>query len=156
MQPNTNFGQVTFTTHFTGWADASGTAGFLLPLGYVTRMDYRNVDFLKIYVDAYTVDSQIPDLAAPPAQAAGQAPAGGGAGGPGGAAAPITSKQIGKGIWRVDQGGTMVIELRDHLKIFELNINVDSLHLQPQPSGPHAGTAPGGGRGRDRRPAQGE
>jgi len=124
VEPQTNFGQLTFTTHFTGWADASGVAGFLLPLGYVTRLDYRNVDFLKIYVDTYHVDTQIPDLAAPPPQA--QEAAGGRGNGPGGAAASITSKQIGKGIWRVDQGGTMVIEFKDHLVIYELNINVDT------------------------------
>ena len=129
VQPVSSFGQLTFTTHFTGWADASGTAGFLLPLGYVTRQDYRNVDFLKIYVDAYSVDTHIPDLSAPaaaPAQTQGGPGGGGRAGGPGGAAAPITSKQIGKGIWRVDQGGTMVIEFADHLVIYELNINVDT------------------------------
>jgi glyoxylase-like metal-dependent hydrolase (beta-lactamase superfamily II) len=36
----------------------------------------------------------------------------------------ITSKAIGKGVWRVDQGGTTVIEFKDRVVLFELGVNV--------------------------------
>lgn len=36
----------------------------------------------------------------------------------------ITSQSIGKGVWRVNQGGTTVIEFRDHLVLYELGVNV--------------------------------
>ena len=61
----TNVGQMNFTTTFSGWSDATGTSGILLPLAYQTRISYRDVDFFKLYVDAYQVDSAIPDLVAP-------------------------------------------------------------------------------------------
>jgi hypothetical protein len=32
---------------------------------------------------------------------------------------PVTSKQLGKGIWRISNG-TTVIEFKDHLALFEL------------------------------------
>lgn len=127
VQANSNFGQLTMTTYFTGWTDASGAAGFLLPLGYVTRQDWRNVEAMKIFVDSYGVDTQLPDLTTPLPGRGGGAGRAGGPPAQGGAPAqppPITSKQIGKGIWRVDQGGTMVIEFADHAVIYELNINV--------------------------------
>ena len=34
-------------------------------MGYNTKIDWRNVDYLKIYVDAYQVDGEIEDMAAP-------------------------------------------------------------------------------------------
>ena len=49
---HTNVGQMNFTTSFTGWADATGNSGILLPLAYETRLSYRNVDYVKLYVDA--------------------------------------------------------------------------------------------------------
>ena len=36
----------------------------------------------------------------------------------------ITSQRIGKGVWRVDQGGTTVIEFSDHIVLYELGVNV--------------------------------
>ena len=62
--PQRNLGQVTMTTHYTGYTPHEG---FLLPLGYITNLDWRNIPYLKIYVDAYVFDGQIPDLAAPAA-----------------------------------------------------------------------------------------
>src|SRR5262249_55314573 len=62
-QPQTNLGQANLTTSFSGWSE---TAGLMMPLGYQTRLDWRNVDFFKLYVDAYEVDSKIPDLTVPP------------------------------------------------------------------------------------------
>jgi glyoxylase-like metal-dependent hydrolase (beta-lactamase superfamily II) len=114
---HTNTGQMNFTTHFTGWSDATGGSGLKLPLAYTTRLSYRNVDFLKLYVDAYKINSQIPDFAAPAAVRAQAEP-------PSYAVPTITSKPIGKGLWRVDQGGTSVIEFKDHIALYELNVNV--------------------------------
>jgi glyoxylase-like metal-dependent hydrolase (beta-lactamase superfamily II) len=106
-----------FTTAYTGWSDATGDSGVMLPLAYDTRISYRNVDFFKLYVDAYQLDSQIPNLEAPAAVRAAAEP-------PSYPVPPITSKSIGKGVWRVDQGGTTIIEFRDHLVLYELGTNV--------------------------------
>jgi glyoxylase-like metal-dependent hydrolase (beta-lactamase superfamily II) len=111
-----NTGQMDFTTTYTGWSDATGGSGILLPLAYQTRLSYRNVDYFKLYVDAYQINTTIPDLAAPAAARALPEP-------PSYAVPAITSKSIGKGLWRVDQGGTMVIEFKDHVTLFEANIN---------------------------------
>jgi glyoxylase-like metal-dependent hydrolase (beta-lactamase superfamily II) len=110
--PHTNLGQATLTTSFSGWSD---TAGLIMPLAYQTRLDWRNVDFFKLYVDAYEVDSKIPDLAAPAAVRSAPEPMSYGV-------QPVTSKQVGKGIWRVSNG-TTVIEFKDHLVLIELGVN---------------------------------
>ena len=110
--PQTNLGQATLTTTFTGWSE---TAGLLMPLGYQTRLDWRNIDFFKLYVDAYDVDTNIADLSAPASVRM--------------AAAPqpytvqqVTSKPVARGIWRTSNG-TTVIEFKDHLVLFELGVN---------------------------------
>ena len=110
--PQTNLGQANLTTTFFGWSD---TAGLLMPMAYQTRLDWRNVDFFKIYVDAYQIDAAIPDLAAPAAIQSAPEP-------PSYAALPVTSKPIGKGLWRISNG-TTVIEFKDHLVLFELGVN---------------------------------
>src|SRR4051812_32271662 len=84
--PETNLGQATLTTYFSGWSD---TAGVMLPLAYQTRMDWRNIDFFKMYVDGYDVDGTIPDLAAPAAVRAAAEP-------PSYPVQPLTSTQVGK------------------------------------------------------------
>ena len=60
----TNLGEVTFTTYWTGYASIGG---LMLPFEYDTRLDWRNIDYLKIYVDHYEINSNIDDLTAPPA-----------------------------------------------------------------------------------------
>ena len=84
-----------FTTRFTGWADATGNSGLLLPLAYETRLSYRNVDFLKLYVDGYQIDTKIDDVAVPAAVSAAAEPPSTGA--------DYHVRSIGKGVWRVDQ-----------------------------------------------------
>jgi glyoxylase-like metal-dependent hydrolase (beta-lactamase superfamily II) len=106
-----------FTTSFSGWSDATGNSGVMLPLAYETRQSYRNVDYVKVYVDAYQLDTMLPDLAAPEAVRQSAEP-------PSYSVPPITSQRIGKGVWRVDQGGTTVVEFRDHIVLFELGVNV--------------------------------
>ena len=106
-----------FTTSFSGWSDATGNSGILLPLAYETRLSYRNVDYVKLYVDAYQLDTTMPNLAAPDAVRNAPEP-------PSYPVPTITSQRIGKGVWRVDQGGTTVVEFRDHIVLFELGVNV--------------------------------
>ena len=112
--PQTDLGQATFTTRFTGYASIGG---LLLPLGYDTRLDWRNVDYFKIYVDNYLVDGQIANLEAPPEVRNAPEP-------PSYPVRDVTSVPVAKGIWRIDQGGTTVVEFKDHLTIFELDIDV--------------------------------
>lgn len=112
--PQTDLGQVTFTTHFTGYG---AFGGILLPLGYDTRLDWRNVDYFKVYVDNYLVDGRIADLAAPPEVRNTPEP-------PSYPVRPATSVPVAKGIWRIAQGGTTVIEFNDHITLFELDAEV--------------------------------
>ena len=60
--PNANLGEVTFTTYLTGYASIDG---LLLPLGYDTRLDWRDTDYFRLYLDHYGIDEQIADLTAP-------------------------------------------------------------------------------------------
>src|SRR5262249_45467763 len=60
--PDNNLGDVTYKTHFVGY---QVDRGILLPSGYNTTMDFRNVVWSKLYVDKNVVDAEIPDLAAP-------------------------------------------------------------------------------------------
>ena len=61
IAPNQNLGEFTLTTTFYGYETVDGVE---LPMGYTTRSDWRSVDQVKIYVDQYVIDSQIPNLAA--------------------------------------------------------------------------------------------
>jgi glyoxylase-like metal-dependent hydrolase (beta-lactamase superfamily II) len=117
---HTDTGQMNFTTYYTGWSDATGGSGLKLPLAYTTRLSYRNVDYFKMYVDAYQINTAIADLAAPAAVRALPEP-------PSYPVPTITSKPIGKGLWRVDQGGTTVIEFADHIALYEGGVNVSTM-----------------------------
>jgi hypothetical protein len=86
----------------------------LLPLGYDTHLDWRVIDYLKLYVDSYQIDSSIADLAAPAAVRSAPEP-------PSDPVSTVTSVPVAKGIWRIDQGGTSVIEFKDHITLFELD-----------------------------------
>jgi glyoxylase-like metal-dependent hydrolase (beta-lactamase superfamily II) len=110
--PQTNLGQAPLTTGFSGWSD---TSGVMMPLGYQTRLDWRNVDFFKLYVDAYEVDTTIPDLAAPAAVRSTPEPSSY-------ATQPVTSMPVARGMWRISNG-TTVVEFKDHLVLFELGVN---------------------------------
>ena len=96
-----------FTTHFTGY---QLYGGLWLPLGYLTSLDWRNVDYFKVWVDTYQVDTQIADLSAPTAV---QLPV------PAPAPPNIRVVPVAKGIWRLSNG-TTVVEFADHLTLFEL------------------------------------
>ncbi|MXO73249.1 MBL fold metallo-hydrolase [Alteraurantiacibacter buctensis] len=113
-----NLGQVQFTTWFSGWVAWDGQGGLLLPLGYETRLDWRNIDYFKMYVDAYTVNTPIEGLAAPAAVRDAPVP-------PDNATRPLTHVAIGRGLWRLSTG-TTVVEFADHLVLFELGVNPDA------------------------------
>ncbi len=72
IAPQQNLGEFTLTTTFYGYEPVGGIP---LPMGYTTKSDWRDVDQVKIYVDQYVVDGQIPNLSAtatfPPAPTAG-------------------------------------------------------------------------------------
>lgn len=107
--PQSNLGQVTLTTYFTGY---ESYAGLLLPLGLRTTEDWRNIEYLKIFVDNYLVDAPIADLAAPAAVRSAPEPQ----------PAPVEVKvtPVAKGVWRLAPYGGTVFEFADHLAIFEL------------------------------------
>jgi glyoxylase-like metal-dependent hydrolase (beta-lactamase superfamily II) len=109
INPHANLGQVAFTTHFTGYAPYGGV---LMPLGYKTTLDWRNIEYFKMYVDNYLVDTAIANLAAPAAVRSAPEPQ----------PPPVDIKvtQVAPHIWRIQPYGSAVIEFADHLKIFEL------------------------------------
>jgi len=109
--PHTNLGEVTFTTSFSGYGAYNG---LLLPLAYDTHLDWRNIDYLKIYVDTYQIDTGIADLAAPATVRNAPEP-------PSDRVSPVSSVPVARGLWRIDQGGTTVIEFKDHITLFELD-----------------------------------
>jgi glyoxylase-like metal-dependent hydrolase (beta-lactamase superfamily II) len=110
--PHSNLGQVTLTTYFSGYAPYGGV---LMPLGYNTRLDWRNVDYFKLYVDNYLVDTQIADLAAPAEVRSAPEPQ-----------PPVITvepTQVAPHVWRLKPYGSHVIEFEDHLVIYELGGN---------------------------------
>jgi glyoxylase-like metal-dependent hydrolase (beta-lactamase superfamily II) len=113
--PHNNFGQLTFTTYLEGYAPL---AGILLPMSYVTKTDWRNVEYLKIFVDNYEVDSKIDDLAAtwatrltPQAELDADL------------TSPIHPIKIAKGVWYLQFYGqaTIAFEFADHITLYELH-----------------------------------
>lgn len=107
-EPNIDLGEITLTTHFTGYQHYGG---LLLPLGYLTNLDWRNIEYMKLWVDTYLVDSKIADLSAPALVQTPVTPP---------APQPVTVVPVARGIWRISNG-TTVVEFSDHLTIFELD-----------------------------------
>jgi len=60
--PQNNLGEVTFTTTFTGYMPFDG---IILPMGYSTKMDFRDIVYFKMYVDGYRVNKPVENLKAP-------------------------------------------------------------------------------------------
>jgi glyoxylase-like metal-dependent hydrolase (beta-lactamase superfamily II) len=106
--PHANLGQVEYTMHFTGYLPYGGLR---LPMGLNASVDWRDVDYLKIYVDTWDVDAEVADMAAPAEVAAAPEPV---------VTVDTEVTPIARGLWRIS-GGTMVIEFDDHLTLFELN-----------------------------------
>lgn len=106
----TNLGEIAFTTTFTGYMPFDGIQ---LPMGYNTKMDFRETVYLKMYVDGYQIDETIDELQAPVEVLTATEPP---------AATPSLEFQtVADGVWHISGvGGTTVIEFDDHLALFEL------------------------------------
>jgi hypothetical protein len=111
MARNENLGDLRFRMHFTGYLPVKGV---MLPNGFNTVIDFRNISQNKLYVDANTVDGEIPDLAASAAVRA--------AAGPAPAAPMADATPVAKGTWLLTGGGanSVLFEFADHLTLFEL------------------------------------
>jgi Metallo-beta-lactamase superfamily len=109
---NENLGDLTFRMHFTGYLPVKGV---MLPNGFNTTIDFRNISQNKLYVDANTVDGGIPDLAAPAAVRAAPTPAA--------AALQVDATSVARGVWLLTGTGganSILFEFADHLTLFEL------------------------------------
>jgi len=108
---DTNLGDVVYRASFTGYQPVSGV---LMPTGFNTTIDFRNVVQQKLYVDRQAIDAPVDDLAAPSALRT-AAPA---------AAPPapeIGATEIAKGIWFLTgAGNSTLFEFADHLTLFEV------------------------------------
>jgi glyoxylase-like metal-dependent hydrolase (beta-lactamase superfamily II) len=112
--PQENLGEVEYTIHYSGFVPYEGV---YLPLGYNAKQDWRDVEYLKMWVDGYYVDSDIQDLSAP--QTVLNQPV------PGGFDPDSLEVQaVARGIWRIT-GGTMVIEFADHMTLYEAGGGID-------------------------------
>jgi hypothetical protein len=103
-----NLGDLAVTSHFTGYAPY---AGVQLPLGLMNRIDWRDQITMMFQVDSYRVDIPQNELPAFPEPAPGR----------GAAPAQATVTKLADGVWdaRVGTNGGPIIELDDHLVMFE-------------------------------------
>jgi glyoxylase-like metal-dependent hydrolase (beta-lactamase superfamily II) len=111
--PQVDLGQVTYTTWFSGYGSFGG---LMMPMGYDTRLDWRDIDYLKVYVDGYDVDGEIADLAAPAAVRDMPEP-------PSVNVRPVSAEKIADHLWRLTPGGTTVIEFKDHVTLYEMDVD---------------------------------
>jgi glyoxylase-like metal-dependent hydrolase (beta-lactamase superfamily II) len=111
--PNPNLGQVTHTTWLTGYASVDG---LMLPLGFDTRLDWRDTDWFRMFVDHYEVNGQIADLAAPAGVRDAPAP-------PVDAVQPVKAVRVADHLWRLLPSGATAIEFKDHITLFELDVS---------------------------------
>jgi len=114
INPHNNFGQLTFTTYLEGYAPI---AGILLPMSYNTKIDWRGVNYFRMYVDGYEVDGKIPDLAAPWAVRLAPEPI------DPILVQPITPIKIADHVWYLKFGeqATIAFEFSDHITLYELH-----------------------------------
>jgi len=85
-----------------------------LPMGYSTKMDFRDTVYFRMYVDGYKVDQAVESMKAPTSVAEAFAPTEE-------FVPPIELEVIADGVWCIAGiGGTTIIEFEDHLTIFEL------------------------------------
>src|SRR5687768_11828507 len=110
--PHQNLGEVVITTTFVGYQNWDGVQ---LPFAWSSRIDWRDTLIQTRILDGYYVNSEkTPSIAAPPAVLALPVPA---ASSP---AAPVTATKVADGLWHFNPGGHTVVELADHLVIFEM------------------------------------
>jgi hypothetical protein len=108
--PDANLGDVTYRTHFVGYQQEKGV---LMPFGYNTIMDFRNVPWQKLYIDRYAIDEAIPDISAPAEIRNAPLPAP--------AQPKAQAVPVAKGIWYIKGAGgnSTLFEFDDHLTLFE-------------------------------------
>lgn len=108
INPQDNMGQLSYTVNFTAYLPFNN---FLLPVGYNAVIDWREISYMKIYVDNYFIDSAIADLSAPASVLATPEPV---------LSAPeIEATPVAEHIWRLSSG-TTVFEFEDHLVLYEM------------------------------------
>lgn len=108
--PDGNLGDVTYRATFTGYQPVSGV---LMPTGFTTTIDFRNIVQQKLYVDRHAIDAPIEELTVPESVRIQPPPA------PQLPAIGVT--QIAKGIWFLSGAGNSVLfEFEDHLTLFEV------------------------------------
>jgi hypothetical protein len=110
--PHNNFGMLTFTTYLEAYVPAGG---LLLPFSYVTKLDWRDVEYMRTYLEGYDVDTNIDDLAAP--EAVRNAPE------PGDDMPKIEATQVAPHVWNLKFGpqATIAFEFDDHITLYELH-----------------------------------
>jgi glyoxylase-like metal-dependent hydrolase (beta-lactamase superfamily II) len=109
--PNTNLGDVTFRTAFTGYEPVKGIQ---LPTALATTIDFRNVVQSKLFVTRNLVDGPIDDLSAPASLRVPNAP-----GAPPAPAATLTPTKVADHVWFLN--GNTFFEFDDHLTMVEAN-----------------------------------
>ena len=111
MAHDDNLGDVTFRTTFTGYLPVKGV---MLPMGYNTVIDFRNVAQHKLYVDRNAVDEPIDDLSAPGDLRSSPPPA---------APSPaVQATRVSQGVWLLHGTGganSILFEFADHLTMYE-------------------------------------
>lgn len=110
--PNTNLGDVTYRTAFTGYDPVKGIQ---LPTAFATTIDFRNVVQSKLYVTRNIVDGAIEDLSAPASVRSTGPPQGGPAAG----GANLTPVKVADHVWFMN--GNTFFEFDDHLTMVEAN-----------------------------------
>lgn len=109
----TNLGEIVFTTTFTGYMPFGGVR---LPMGYSTKIDFRDIVYFKVYVDGYKVNEEAESVKAPEQIVNAEVPPE--------FLPPLAVERVDDGVWRIAGiGGTTVIEFDDHLTLFELYWN---------------------------------
>jgi len=112
MTGDHTLGDVANTTYFTGYVPYSGIE---MPLGIMTKIDWRDQVTYMLQVDSYRVDlDDFPDITEPPKRALGTA------------APTVNITELADGVWDVripgmglGGDGGPVIEFSDHLVMFE-------------------------------------
>ena len=112
INPSSTLGEVVNTAHFTGYLPFDGVR---LPVGLMTKIDWRDTITLMFQVDSYRLN--VGDMPEFPEAGSGERIAGGG-GEP-----QVAVTQIADSVWdvRAASGGSggAVVEFADHLTMFE-------------------------------------
>jgi glyoxylase-like metal-dependent hydrolase (beta-lactamase superfamily II) len=110
--PNTNLGDVTYRTAFTGFVPEKGLQ---LPTGIATTIDFRNVVQSKLYINRNIVDAPIDDLSAPASLRQPGPPQGGPAAG----GVNRQPMKVADHVWFLN--GNTFFEFDDHFVMVEAN-----------------------------------